>query len=58
MDLQQALDIVNSPERVVVTYEGDPVWIDDVDPDSGTALIHSETTGRMDRVRVERLHTQ
>ncbi|MCL6516665.1 H-type small acid-soluble spore protein [Alicyclobacillus sp.] len=58
MNMQQAKEIVNSPENVVVLYEGNPVWIDELDDDTETALVHSETDGKMLRVRVERLHAQ
>ncbi|SFU47695.1 H-type small acid-soluble spore protein [Alicyclobacillus macrosporangiidus] len=58
MTLQQAKEIVNSPENVVVLFEGKPVWIDELDDATGTALVHVETDGKPMRVHVNRLHAQ
>jgi H-type small acid-soluble spore protein len=58
MTLQQAKEIVNSPENVVVLFEGKPVWIDELDDATGTALVHAETDGKPMRVHVDRLHAQ
>ncbi|MCL6517340.1 H-type small acid-soluble spore protein [Alicyclobacillus sp.] len=56
--MERAKEIVNSAQRFVVTLEGDPVWIDELDDSSGTATVHSERSGRVSRVPVDRLHEQ
>ncbi|MBX5436240.1 MAG: H-type small acid-soluble spore protein [Alicyclobacillaceae bacterium] len=58
MDIERAKQIVNSPQRFIVTLEGDPVWIDELDDISQTAIVHSERNGEVTRVHVERLHEQ
>ena len=40
MDAQRALEIVDSPEMIHVTYEGTPIYIQRVNTDQGTARIY------------------
>lgn len=42
MDLARAQEIVHSPEKIVVHYKGDNVWIDELDESTQTARIHTE----------------
>lgn len=56
MEVQRALEILKSQQQYDVLYEGDSVWIDDVNPDNKTATVHSLRTGDVLRVEVERLH--
>jgi len=37
---QRALEIVESPEMIHVTYQGTPIYIQHVNPDEGTARIY------------------
>jgi H-type small acid-soluble spore protein len=56
MDMERALQILNSDQQYDVTYEGKSVWIDNLNPDESSALVHAIDTGDMMRVHVERLH--
>lgn len=42
MDIQRANQIVESPEKVKVTYQGVPVWITNVDDGTETARVYTE----------------
>jgi small acid-soluble spore protein H (minor) len=37
---QRALEIMESPEMIHVTYQGTPIYIQNVNPDEGTARIY------------------
>jgi small acid-soluble spore protein H (minor) len=56
MDIQRARKILESSQNIDVVYEGESVWIDDVNPDDNTARIHSLSTGKQMTVQLERLH--
>ena len=40
MDKERAKEIASSPEMVNVTYDGRPVYIEDVNPNRDGASIH------------------
>jgi small acid-soluble spore protein H (minor) len=42
MDLNRANQIVESPERIKVTYQGVPVWIQTIDVGTQTAVVYNE----------------
>lgn len=42
MDAYRARQIMQAEERIQVTYEGVPVWIDGIEEDSQTARVHTE----------------
>jgi small acid-soluble spore protein H (minor) len=42
MDLNRANQIVESPERIKVTYQGVPVWIQRIDDGTQTAVVYNE----------------
>ncbi|CCQ97801.1 Small acid-soluble spore protein, H-type [[Clostridium] ultunense Esp] len=46
MDVSRANEILRSPEKIDVFYQGEPVWIDEVDERSKTAKIHKEVQTR------------
>lgn len=56
MDADRANQILTAPEQILVTLEGDPVWIDEVDDSTDAALVHSLESGRRFQVEVGRLH--
>ncbi len=56
MDMERAIQILNSRQQYDVIYEGESVWIDNLNPDEDTALVHAIDSGDMIRVPVERLH--
>ncbi|HET7577757.1 MAG TPA: H-type small acid-soluble spore protein [Bacillales bacterium] len=41
MDAKRAQEIIDSPDGIKVTYREDSVWIDTVDPKTGTATVHN-----------------
>lgn len=41
MDKQRAKEIASSQEMVQVTYNGDPIYIENVNPNKDMASIHS-----------------
>lgn len=43
MDLERAKEILQSPERIEVTYRGEPVWIEMVDETAEKVRVHSES---------------
>jgi small acid-soluble spore protein H (minor) len=42
MDVTRAQEIMNSPEKIKVQYQGESVWIDGVDERTATARVHPE----------------
>lgn len=42
MNVTRAREIVQSTDKITVTYQGSPVWIDGVDENSATARVHVE----------------
>lgn len=42
MDVQRAKEIIQTTDKIGVTYQGEQVWIDSVDTQSQTAEVHSE----------------
>ncbi|MBA4494820.1 H-type small acid-soluble spore protein [Paenactinomyces guangxiensis] len=42
MDIQRANQIVESPEKIKVTYQGVPVWIQTIDDGNQTARVYPE----------------
>lgn len=54
--MERALQILNSTQQYDVVFEGESVWIDNLNPDEHTALVHAIDSGDMMRVQVERLH--
>ncbi|MGC5326935.1 H-type small acid-soluble spore protein [Brevibacillus sp. SYSU BS000544] len=43
MDVNRALQIVQSEEKIQVMYQGVPVWIDGVEEATNTVRIHPES---------------
>lgn len=41
MDKQRAKEIASSNEMIQVTYNGDPIYIESINPNKDTASIHS-----------------
>lgn len=42
MDLNRANQIVESPKRIKVTYQGAPVWIQTIDDAKQTVFVYNE----------------
>jgi small acid-soluble spore protein H (minor) len=42
MEIERAKQILQSPEKITVLYQGEPVWIDMVDESAEKAQVHSE----------------
>lgn len=42
MDVSRAAEIVQSPQRIEVEFQGMPIWIDEVDERSKTARVYPE----------------
>jgi small acid-soluble spore protein H (minor) len=42
MDIQRARQIIESPEKITVIYQGTPVWIDNVDVAAEMVHVHIE----------------
>lgn len=40
MDRTRAAEIVSSPEMIDVTYNGDPIYIENINPTKDAASIH------------------
>ncbi len=55
MDLSRAKQIMKSDNLIEVMYNGDPVWIEDVDSEQNTALISSTMFDDKKTVSVDRL---
>lgn len=56
MNAERAKQILTSSQNIPVVFEGDSVWIDNVDDKDQLVLIHSLETGTVARVPAERLH--
>lgn len=41
MNVARAKEILESPEEIIVHYQGEPVWIQHVDEQQGTARIYT-----------------
>jgi small acid-soluble spore protein H (minor) len=44
MDVNRAEEILNSPQKITVTYKGEPVWIQSVNNVTQTADVHAVAT--------------
>jgi small acid-soluble spore protein H (minor) len=42
MDVNRAQQILQSPDKIEVQYQGKPIWIDGVDENTQSARIHEE----------------
>lgn len=42
MDVTRVREIIRSEEKIQVRYQGESVWIDDVDESTATARVHTE----------------
>ncbi len=42
MNVTRAVEIVQSTDKITVTYQGAPVWIDRVNENEATAKVHVE----------------
>jgi small acid-soluble spore protein H (minor) len=49
MDLNRANQIVRSPEKVKVTFQGEPVWIQTIDEETQTARVYAESNPDKER---------
>lgn len=56
MDAQRAKEIMSSPSQILVTLEGKPVWIDEVDDSRSQAWVHDLENGDRHQIEVARLH--
>lgn len=56
MDVQRAHEILESNQQIDVTFEGESVWIDELNPEQETAMVHSMNSGKSLQVEVDRLH--
>lgn len=56
MDIGRAIQIVDSDTQIDVVFEGESVWIDNVDPDTRKVTVHSIRTGDSKHIDVDRLH--
>ncbi|WP_241154369.1 H-type small acid-soluble spore protein [Staphylospora marina] len=43
MTVERCQEILASPDKITVTYMGEPVWIDKVDATTRTALVNPES---------------
>lgn len=43
MDLSRAQQILISPVEYDVLHQGEPVWIESIDEESRTAIVHRES---------------
>ncbi|WP_028778315.1 H-type small acid-soluble spore protein [Shimazuella kribbensis] len=41
MDVNRVEEILNSPEKITVTYQGDPVWIQSVNDVTQIASVYA-----------------
>ncbi|XEC95545.1 H-type small acid-soluble spore protein [Paenibacillus tarimensis] len=56
MDAKRAQQILQSEDTIPVHFEGNPIWIEEVDEARGTARVDSEINpGQKQTVPVERL---
>lgn len=56
VNYERAKAIINSTESIEVTYNGTPVWIQDLNPDGQTALVSTGDFGEgLKTVSVEQL---
>lgn len=59
MNVTRAREIVQSTDKITVTYQGAPVWIDGVDEQNATAQVHEEASPSIKRtVAVDQLQEQ
>lgn len=42
MNVERANQIIDSPEKIKVTYQGTPVWIESIDDGNQTARVFPE----------------
>lgn len=56
MDAQRAKEIMSSPSQILVTFEGKPVWIDEVDDSRNRASVHDIENGDRHQIECARLH--
>jgi H-type small acid-soluble spore protein len=56
VDVHRAKQIMNAEQHIDVTFEGESVWIDQVDDTLNKALVHSLKTGKSMEVPLNRLH--
>jgi small acid-soluble spore protein H (minor) len=57
MNFERAKEIFQSPKTIEVLYQGNPIWIEELDEESQTAHIHTNDDQRM-TVPVEQLREQ
>lgn len=50
MDLARAKQILDAEQKINVTLNGQPVWIDSIDTESRTAKIHAENNPKDSRI--------
>jgi len=59
MNVVRAQQIIQSVEKITVTYNGSPVWIDEVDGQTMTARVHPENQpGQSMTVALDQLNEQ
>lgn len=42
MNIERATQIIESPDKITVTYQGVPVWIQTIDDHTQMAKVHTE----------------
>lgn len=57
MNFERAKEIFQSPNTIEVLYQGNPIWIEELDEESQTARIHTNDDQRM-TVPVQQLREQ
>lgn len=56
MEVNRAIQILGASQQIDVTFEGESIWIDEVDPSTNAVQIHSIGSGKAMTVPVDRLH--
>ena len=59
VDIDRAKQILGSPQKINVKYEGAPIWIEEVYESTNTARVHTENKpDHSIHVRVDELQEQ
>jgi small acid-soluble spore protein H (minor) len=55
MDLHEAHEVMISPDKITVTYKGEPVWIEEVENNTDTAQVRVLKTKKVMGVYLKEL---
>jgi small acid-soluble spore protein H (minor) len=59
MDVRRAQEILDTPQTVNVSYDGKPIWIEEVYETSDTAKIHYiDQPDKKEHVQIQKLREQ